>query len=289
MKSVCLFASYFETDSVPYYVHVYLNELKRHFTEVYFLTSKNKLLDQDTQAFQKNNTRVLFLQNKGFDFGLWYQASQKLNLLDYDQLALVNDSCILFRSLDGFVNWAAMDTADVQGMTRSEAIFPHLQSYFLLLRRKAIPLLISYFEKHKLLGPISEVIHTYEVGLSRYWAENGLTISAFIDNDGYTGEFSPYYFCVDAHLQKGIPLIKKKIVNSSYRKEELNTLARMNFNVDREHYFKRLSALNGKLIVDVDRLRSEKAKMSALEVLIYNMRRLVIRWLRPIYKLLKRA
>ncbi|MBL7932743.1 MAG: hypothetical protein JNL60_12615 [Bacteroidia bacterium] len=288
MKSLCLFASYFKSESVPYYVHVYLKELKRQFEDVYFLTSKEKLHETDESVLKRNNIHILHLQNKGFDFGLWYQALQKIDVNAHNSLALVNDSCVLFKSLDGFMNWAERDLSDIKGMTRSEAIFPHLQSYFLLLNKKAIPYLLSYFNEHKLLKDISDVIQIYEVGLSRFWYEKGLTISSYLDNDGYTGEFSPYYFCVEEHIKKGIPLIKKKIIYCSYRRDELHTLARMNFNIDRGHYF---SLLSGKkdLIIDLNILKSEGIKMSGWEIAVYNLKRFAIRLLRPIYKLIKNA
>ncbi len=289
MKSLCLFASFFESESVPYYIHVYLAELKKHFDEVYFLTSKKELSQQDLQSLQSNSIPVLFLENKGFDFGLWYQAIQHVDIRNYQHLALVNDSCVLFKSLDGFFEWARKESSDIQGMTRSEAIFPHLQSYFLLLNQSAIPLLNVYFDEHKVLSDISDVIRTYEVGLSRFWSENGLRLSAFVDNNGYVGEFSPYYYCVNYHLQQGIPLIKKKIIYSSYRKEELNTLARMNFNINPEYYFRLLADFKDKLIINLEILKSERAEMSYFRRITYNFKRFLILLLRPVYKSLKRV
>ena len=111
---------------------------------------------------------------------------------------------------------------------------------------------------HKILDNITDVITTYEVGLSTHLISKGLKIAAFIDNNGYSGEFSPYYYCVDYHIINGIPLIKKKILFSTYRKDELFTLARMNFNISKKYYIDLIQKNNKKLIIDFDKLALEK-------------------------------
>ena len=49
-------------------------------------------------------------ENEGFDFGLWYHAFLKYNVDLYDKIALVNDSCILFKSLDDFILTKKLDS-----------------------------------------------------------------------------------------------------------------------------------------------------------------------------------
>jgi len=289
MKSICLFAAYFSGDSIPYYVTIYLKELKKQFGEVLFLSSTKSLSDSSTDFLNKEDIQFFSAENKGYDFGLWYLAFQKLDIETYDQIILVNDSSILFRSLDEFVNWTKASSADVKGITYSEAIYPHLQSYFLVLNKKAIRLTSDYFRKHKILNAISDVILTYEVGLSRYLQEHGLKIAAFMDNDVYTGEFSPYYHCIDYHLAKGVPMIKKKIIFSSYRKTELFTLARMDFNIDRGHYFRKIKENSKELIIDLRKLKAQKPEMNFFQKIKYNLSRHFIRAFKPLYKKIKRA
>lgn len=286
MKSICLFASYFPGSDLPYYVRVYLQELKKQFSEVVLLCSQPDLSQSAQQFLHEKSISWNAYENKGFDFGLWYSGFQKIDLSTYEQVALVNDSCILFKSLDEVIRWSSFSKADIKGITRSEAIYPHLQSYFLLLNKKAVDLASLYFREHKQLSTITDVIHTYEVGLSKYWQDHGLTIAAFADNNGYIGEFSPYYYCVEYHLSKGVPMIKKKILFGSYRKDELNTLARMNFNIDRDHYFELLSA-DKDLVIDLDRLKKQKGEMSNSEIFSFNVRRHLIALVRPFYKLLR--
>ena len=150
MKSLCLFASYFTEQEIPYYITVYLKELKKQYKEVVFLTSQKKLSSESIQFLETENLTLFLTENKGFDFGQWYQAFQSLSIDNYEKIVLVNDSCILFKPLDEFINWSTNNKADMQGITLSEALYPHLQSYFLVLNKKAIALTLEYFQKHKI-------------------------------------------------------------------------------------------------------------------------------------------
>lgn len=288
MNSICLFASYFSGKSLPYYITVYLTELKQHFTKVVLLTDEKQLSSESLEFLKEQHIGLQQEKNDGFDFGLWYKAFQKTNVLNYDRIALVNDSCILFKPLDEFMAWAAKDTADMKGVTKSEAVSPHLQSYFLLINKSAIAATLHYFETNKVYSNIEEVIAHYEIGLSKYLLSQGFTLSAFVDNNGYSGEFSPYYQCIDYHVQKGIPVIKKKILYSSYRKRELTTLARMNFNINPVYYVEMIKKTVKDPIIDFEKVLMQKeGSISLFDALKYKVTSSLIGLLRPVYKLVK--
>jgi lipopolysaccharide biosynthesis protein len=270
---------------VPYYIFVYLNELKKQYKEVVLLTSNKDICSADLEKLRLEGIEIIVEKNEGFDFGLWYKAFQKFDVSVYDKIVLVNDSCILFKSLDEFVVWSNNDLSDLQGMTISEAVALHVQSYFLVLNRKAVSLLVQYFKIHGICHRFIDVIRTYEIGFSSYLTENGLSLASFIDNGGYTGWFSPYYFCIDYHLNAGIPVIKKKVLFSSYRKGELISLARMGFNIDVEHYYR---ILNGKhfLIIDLIKLRGEfPLCLDRRKIFQFNCLKFLIRCCMPLYPL----
>ncbi len=235
MRSVCLFASYFEQNTLPYYVRVYLRELKKHFTDVVLLGHQNMNVD-DLEWLNAHGVSYQQEKNEGYDFGLWYKALKTMDTPSYERIALVNDSCILFKPLNRFMQALESSGADVYGMSVSEAVSRHLQSYFLILNKKAIAPSVAYFHQMGIRNTLQEVIRIYEIGLSKHLIEKGLVLDSFVENKAYKGEFSPYYHLLDLHLQQGIPLIKKKIIFSSYRKDELFTLARMNFKIRPAHY-----------------------------------------------------
>lgn len=288
MRSICFFASYFTGNRLPYYITVYLGELNKHFSEVVLLTSQNDLSIESIAFLKAENIRLQIEENEGFDFGLWYKAFQKNEIETYDQIALVNDSCILFKPLNEFMEWSRSNASDLQGITRSNAIAPHIQSYFLIINNKAIPFVKEYFEQHKLFKNISDVITVYEVGLSSFLISKGLKIDAFMDNNGYDGEFSPYYYCADYHMSKGIPFIKKKILFASYRKDELFTLARMRFNISPSHYINLIKKNCKNLILDLDKLRTDQENsMSMMAKIKYAINLNLIAVIRPLIKLVK--
>jgi rhamnosyltransferase len=288
MRSICFFASYFKGNKIPYYITVYLTELKKHFSEVVLLTSQNNLSIESIAFLKAENIRLQIEENEGFDFGLWYKAFQKNEIDTYDQIALVNDSCILFKPLNEFMEWSRSHASDLQGITLSNAIALHIQSYFLIINKRAIPFVKEYFEKHKLLKNISDVIAVYEVGLSSFLISKDLRIDAFMDNNGYNGEFSPYYYCVDYHISKGIPVIKKKILFASYRKDELFTLARMRFNISLSHYINLIKKNCKTIILDLEKLNTDQENsISIMAKIKYVINLNLIAVIRPLIKLVK--
>jgi lipopolysaccharide biosynthesis protein len=283
MKSICLFASYFRSVDIPYAIEVYLLELKKQFDELVFITSQEPLSEASQHFLNVNNISFFIEKNEGYDFGQWYKAFQKLEIKKYDQVALVNDSCILFKSLDAFMNWTRINKADLQGMTYSDAIAPHIQSYFLIVNRPILASVKDYFDSHKIVQTLDQVIKTYEVGLSTFIISKGFKIAAYMDEIGSDGEFSPYYSHVKEHLERGIPLIKKKILLASYRSDELFTLARMNFDVDQNHYRHLIEKQNSDLLLSFDKLYSlEKPVMSNFTRVKYKALRLLIKIYRKI-------
>ena len=284
MKSVCFFASYFSGTEIPYYITVYLTELKRHFSEVVFLTTEKNLSKNAIDFLEKNSIQFFIEINEGFDFGLWYKAFQKIDSEQYDQVALINDSCVLFKPLTEFMNWSKTDKSDLQGMTYSEAIAPHIQSFLLIINKNAIKPVKDYFAANGIIKDIKEVIKTYEVGMSTYLVSKGFTISAYMAKEDAKSEFSPYYSHVKDHLRQGIPLIKKKILFSSYRKDELFTLARMNFDLNEKVYIDIIKQKNKNLILSFDELyqSGQKTTLDFYDRLKYNVTRLSVQLYRKI-------
>jgi lipopolysaccharide biosynthesis protein len=181
------------------------------------------------------------------------------------------------------MNWTRINKADLQGMTYSDAIAPHVQSYFLIINKSILSLVKEYFDSHKIVQTLDQVIKIYEVGLSTFLVSNGFKIAAYMDEIGSNGEFSPYYSHVKEHVLLGIPLIKKKILLASYRKDELFTLARMNFDVDQNNYRRLIEKQNSNLILSFEKLYSgEKPVMTNFTRIKYNAMRLLIQLYRKI-------
>lgn len=285
MSALCLFAAHLGKNTLPHYVKVYLLELKKHFSELWLLGHED-LISKDRVFLEDHGIIYRKEKNEGYDFGMWYEALKAINSENLERIALVNDSCILFKPLAPFMQAMIKSGADIYGMSLSEAVSTHVQSYFLILNKKAIPPALAYFKEQGKKSSLNEVIRTYEIGLSSHLIKQGLQLSAFVNNGGYKGEFSPYYYLLDQHLQQGIPLIKKKVVFISYRHDELFTLARMNFKM-RPAYYRNL------ILNDPDSLLNREALMkdifgslSVFERLRYEILCVAIRFFQILKKVL---
>jgi lipopolysaccharide biosynthesis protein len=270
-SSVCLFASYVNGVGLPSYSKIYLLELKKHCTRLIYIHS-NELDSVSILFLKENSIEILKVSNEGFDFGQWQKALVNINLPDYEQLCLVNDSCILFAPLDNVFKWFNTNSIDFGGLTESIIPQKHLQSYFLLFNKSTFKDLKYFFETTKASNDIHQIIKDFEIGLSQYLISENYSCGAFLSNDGYNGEFAPYYQCIESHINQGSPMIKKKIIFSSYRKEELFTLARMNFNTNVDFYIQLIKRKNKHLLISFEEvLNSEKKKLNTISKLKYDL------------------
>jgi lipopolysaccharide biosynthesis protein len=206
-----------------------------------------------------------------------------LSLENYDQLCLVNDSCVLFSPLNKVIQWFNQSHLDFGGLTQSKYNNKHLQSYFLIFNKSTFNDLKSFFDSTPISTNIYQVIKDFEIGLSQYLISKNYTYDAFLNNDGYNGEYAPYYQCVKTHINQGSPMIKKKILFSSYRKEELFTLARMNFDINVNTYIDLIKKNNPSLIISFDQLlKLESNKLGFMQRVKFNLTRLLIQLYRKI-------
>jgi hypothetical protein len=80
-------------------------------------------------------------------------------------------------------------------------------------------------------------------------------------------------------------MIKKKILFSSYRKDELFTLSRMNFNIDINYYINLINEQKHSLIISFDKLLTlETNKMNVFQKIKFRIIRLAIQLFRKIKK-----
>ncbi|MCS7020064.1 MAG: rhamnan synthesis F family protein [Bernardetiaceae bacterium] len=237
-NTLCLFSSYFEQAAIPNYIRYYLLELRKHAQELWLLSNKKVLTDESEQFLAQHNIRILLLPNKGYDFGQWYAALQQIDLLQFDRLILANDSCILFRPLDTVIQWFENSGLDYAGITDSIEDAYHVQSYFLMANKNALPPIAYYFQMNGIAEGMGKrrrkVIETYEIGLSQYLLSQQLSIGAMIcyEQSGLT----PPRYNMALHMTGklpllGVPMIKRRFLTGEFSTEEL-----LNFIHDADFY-----------------------------------------------------
>ena len=272
-RSVCFFSSYFTGNDIPLYVRIYLIELKKHVSEVILLCSNNSISEDSNVFLSDHNIALETLKNEGFDFGMWYKAFQKYPVHEYESILLANDSCILISELSTFFDWAKSTKSDCYGLLDSVEIKHHLQSYFMLLNKTAIKELQKYFDQHGIIKDIQLLIDTYEVGFSHYLVQNGYKIQAQYLSSDFRNE--AYYNAIPL-VQKGMPLIKKKIIFLSYRRFEIKELAFNNFNFDQTFYLSELKKTQDKngffpISKQIEGLRPQSTLMFSIWVFAYQI------------------
>jgi hypothetical protein len=92
---------------------------------------------------------------------------------------------------------------------------------------------------------ILDVVKLYEIGLSTYLIEKGLSLGSCFS---ITSSLNPSLFCVTQLIEQGIPLIKKKIIFKSFR-EEYRDLLGKNFIIDPRYYIKLIKQKNTSAII----------------------------------------
>lgn len=213
VKRVVLFSSYFESSRVPAYIFFYLSQLRNHSDFLVYVTTDDKVLaTQDIDDLKLYADEVVQVRNEGYDFGMWQKMLQKYDVVGrYDELCLVNDSCVCFDSLTPYFKWHKEILADVSGMTLSYDTTRHLQSFFLCIKKPAITDAVTYIEQLELQdASFEQVISRGELGLSRMLQEKGFSIQGFYQMPETDKGNPTYARCVDL-IRADVPLIKKKL------------------------------------------------------------------------------
>jgi lipopolysaccharide biosynthesis protein len=237
MRSICIFCSYYTGNTMPPHVKFYLTELGRHFTKVILVTNEKEMIPADVTFLKSSNIDINLVVNEGYDFGMYYKMLKKYDVRDYDRIGLINDSCILFNKLDPIFEWIDNKKADYYGLTDSYEISYHLQSYFLIINKKAIPLVIDYFNKNGIEEDLTKLVEIYEVGLSTYLSNSGINIKVYHPTEK-NRVCNPSYLDAKKLIKKGFPLIKKKIILQEYPIADWKQLIMAGFDPYPMHYIR---------------------------------------------------
>ncbi len=272
MKSICFFSSYFSGNQIPYYVKFYLEELSNYFSEIVLLTNEKLILQSELDYLSFKKIQLRLYENEGMDFGMWYKALNEYDRTDYNKIGLINDSCILFKSLKPFFEWENKSELDYSGMVATGKVSYHLQSYFLIVNKNAIPFVYEFFKENGIKKTYKGIILNYEIGLSEYLLKNKMKIGGYFDYKNRT-DVNPSFILADELIEKGSPLIKKKIISHNYYLGDYLTWFRNNFNIDYRYYVDLIKKNNTEeALIDFDKVIKELNPDSSLSYISkYNM------------------
>jgi lipopolysaccharide biosynthesis protein len=247
---LCVFIHFSNQFFVPKYVQIYLMELVRHFDEVILVTNEREI-HRGLEGLP-SKTHLKQVTNEGYDMGMFYKVFQGLDLTNYSQIACINDSNVLFNTLDHLFQWGNQKGLDFWGLIDSyespwfstHLNSYHIQSHFLVFNAKAISKLSDYFNSLDLDRIFIEedkkklrqmVIDKWEIGLTQFMLKSGVTIGSYFDSKTFQQKNKIKKNINLSHVQyaklieSGYPLLKKRLI---IKKSWLKRLIRPRLNWD---------------------------------------------------------
>ncbi len=219
---VCLFVSYAAKPELKHHVRVHLQHLLRAGLQVVLILNTDLAPEQFAlpPELMAQLSGVLVRQNLGFDFAAWAHAYALCEQRDrWTRLYLVNDSIVgpfKTAAFDRIIDRIRASKADMVGLT--ENIWPllHVQSFFLVFNATALrhAAVSQVFENTLSLPTKDQVIHLYEINLTRYLTQHGLRCEALfphMSQDMHNANDT--YFRWDQLVQAGFPYIKASLLS----------------------------------------------------------------------------
>ncbi len=184
----------------------------------------NGLVQGEAEKLRDIACYVLAKKHGEYDFGSYKRgimyAKEKGLLEGIDELVICNDSCFApVHSFRAMFDTMKESQAHFWGVTENIEISRHIQSFFMVFRRKVFEsdVFYKFFENVVAEKNVNDVILNYEIGLSKTLFENGFKAEAYIkypNSDEYPFTLVNGLKNLTAVpvwlIKQGSPLIKKK-------------------------------------------------------------------------------
>jgi len=216
-REVCLFVSYAARPMVKHHVRQHIRAFhEAGFDVLFVLNTPHAAGDFTFDDELTGLCRGVFVrENKGFDFGAWSHLAQVIDLGDaVERIVLVNDSILgpLDRGAFGhMIDAIRRSPADVLGLTRSLAVRPHLQSFFLVFQHEALRrgLFDNAMRSVRNFQTKETVIDLYETHLTRHMEAAQLrceSVFPLLSEDMHSSNDT--YFRWNELIRHGFPYVK---------------------------------------------------------------------------------
>lgn len=180
MKTACVFAHFDADNVVDQYVIYYLKSLRPIVDELVFVTT-SELLETVACELRDAGLTIIQRENVGHDFVSYKAGIATIQLEQYDELILCNDSVYgPIGDLGATLKTLRDSGSDFQGMTESFDYAHHLQSFFLVFSKKVFSstAFSNFWASVEVLSNKQEIISRYEVGLTRQLEDAGFGFSS---------------------------------------------------------------------------------------------------------------
>ena len=183
LKRACIFAHYDPRNSIDEYIYYYLSELLSVVEKIIFVTVSD-IGTNDIEKLMQLGIEIIKRENIGYDFYSYKIGFENIESKKYDELIICNDSVFgPMYPLQNIFNEMERVKCDFWGITDSKIMSYHLQSYFIVFRRKILVSseLKRFFSEVTVLNSKDDIIKEYEVGLSKRLIEKKYKSAVYVN------------------------------------------------------------------------------------------------------------
>lgn len=181
--NAAVFAAYSADGTVSDYVVDYLKKLKEIAPNIIYVTD-NPIKRGEIKKISPYITHLIAYRHGEYDWGSYKRGVNLIKTAGtFDKLILANDSTLpLAASFRPILEKMQQSKADIYGITANTDGTYHLQSYFLILSKKAwlSPAFSAYLNAVKPEKDGLTVAYRYEVPFTEYMENNGFKSAAHI-------------------------------------------------------------------------------------------------------------
>lgn len=239
MHRVALFAHFDAEDEVKPYVETLLKGLREVCSRIVFI-STSKLGEREMDKLQPLVADVHVRENVGYDFAMWKDALDLFELGECDELVLSNSSVFgpIF-PLAPIMARMSSDPCDFWGMTDNLELGWHLQSYFVVFKRRVVDsdAFRLFWKDVQPFRDKTQVILNYELGLTRALTDAGFRPGAFAAIDRWSNaltrwrmkwqkRYNPTLFYPMQLLRIGMPFVKVQLLRDNVGKVRIGPVLR---------------------------------------------------------------
>tara|TARA_B100000925_G_scaffold264991_1_gene223861 strand:+ start:34 stop:1296 length:1263 start_codon:yes stop_codon:yes gene_type:complete len=230
-RLLVVMAGFFSDDSIPETTKIWVRALQNISMRMVIVFDNQEPLDVP-DSWQNESCMALFDRHAEYDFGSYKRglqwAEQRGWLSEASHVLFCNDSIYgPISELQTTIKPMVAQSNEAWGLTASNQITPHLQSFFLLLGRSILekPAIRNLFNSIKRQPHRQAVIDNYEIGLSKALLSEGISFKALLDIDrccmSYEGErmINPTAWPCSA-MELGMPVLKKKALHDELANQE---------------------------------------------------------------------
>jgi rhamnosyltransferase len=175
MNRCIVFAHYDIDGIIDDHVIYFLKSLRPHTAKLIFVSTS--ATDEQLEKLERICDTAMTRENCGYDFISWKTGIEQIDApSDFDEILFINDSIYgpLYDLKDLFFKTDSL-AGDFWGLTRSQEVKPHIQSFFFAFRRSLINngLFDKFWQQVTPLKNKRDIIKRYEIGMTEFIEHNG--------------------------------------------------------------------------------------------------------------------